>query len=212
MLGWRDRRPRPRDRWAFTTNAGKTRLTKMFQERRWEPQRSIQVTPPLMLAWSTEWQWERSEEMAGWKVGQLLSETALANASLGWICNWGLCCRHFGGIFTCFEPFLCTWLQVGFVVLGACPRRSCAGAKHRPQGPLGFLVSWQGSNQGSLTCLQPHVLHICRRLRMFFSWQSGTGSTTLLSLCQLGPGQSQGSAAATRGSLCGCTVGKARMT
>lgn len=162
MLGWRDQRPRPRDRWAFTTNAGKTRLTKMFQERHWEPQCSVQVTPPLMLAWSTEWQWEKSKKMAGseagWKVRQLLSETALANASLGWIYDWSFCCRYFGGIFTCFKPFLCTWLQVGFVVLGAC------------------------SSHGSLTCPQPHLLGFCTSADIsvcFFSWQSGT---TLLSL------------------------------
>lgn len=134
----------------------------MFQERHWEPQCSVQVTPPLMLAWSTEWQWEKSKKMAGskagWIVRRLLSETALANASLGWIYDWSFCCRYFGGIFTCFKPFLCTWLQVGFVVLGAC------------------------SSHGSLTCPQPHLLGFCTSADIsvcFFSWQSGT---TLLSL------------------------------
>lgn len=51
---------------------------------------SIWVTQLLLLAPSTEWQRERNKQMVWWKVGRLLSETVLANASLQCAHNCGL--------------------------------------------------------------------------------------------------------------------------
>lgn len=89
----RNEQAQPGEVWPFSVDAGETSLTKTVLEEivsAWCSS-SIWVMQLLVLAQSIERQRERNKQMVGRKVGQVLSETVLANAKLQCARNCGLC-------------------------------------------------------------------------------------------------------------------------